>query len=332
MNQLKFHQLHRNREKIKNYLEFLDSDESIESLFDINNNLSSDRINIYKNLYKGIGKTSCYQSILPNNNRLFVKMEYANTLGNSHYSRFWLPYLFIAETAGLIIPNKSNIIDVTSGSAGIALALATKYLGFRSTIIVPDILPVSRKLPMRHQHTEIIEVSGYIDKCINKLIELTNKDDYFPANHSEEKADLITKIFRRIASEYYIEYGSPDYAIIGLGNGTTTTAIFNYFVTKKCNTIKISYHPDIKSGQLIFGLYGQDVKLRHIKSAEEMSDHKYFTNNIKLDEIEEYFKFDTEIRNLGPSSKFGIAIAYKLSKEIKDKTFLTIGYDKNDRY
>jgi cysteine synthase len=332
VNPFVYHQLYRSSNKIKEILDFLDSNKSIIELFDISNNLSQSRKLQYKSLYQGIGNTKCYEAMLPNNNRIFVKMEYANSMGNSHYSRYWLAYLYIAEASGIIIPGETNIIDVSSGSAGIALALATKYLGYKCTIIVPDCLPESRVLPMIANGAELVRVHGYIDKCIVKLLELVDENRFFPTNHSEEKSDLITKVFKRIAIEFSDEHGAPDYAVLGLGNGSTTFAIFDYLSSLNCQSVKVSYHPELSREQLIYGLYGPNVKLRHIELSEKLTDFKFYTNDIILDEINDYFKYDTEIINLGPSSKYGIAISYNLSKTVSNKCFFSIGYDKNDRY
>jgi cysteine synthase len=332
MNPLIFNQVSRHFYKLPRHLDFLKSTEDLYGLFDIPIQLSEERKKLFKRLYQGIGKTGCYTVKLPNNNLLRIKMEYSNSMGNSHYSRYWIPYLFIAESLGLITPNKTKIIEVTSGSAGIALAMVAKELGFHTTIIVPKVLPKNRIQPMMDYGAELVIVDGYIDRCVEKLKSLVKQNGYFPTNHSEEKSDFIINVFSRIAKEYLDVYDFPDYAIIGLGNGTTTYAIFSELKKRDYKTKCISYHPDLTKDQLIFGLYGPNVSLRHIELADALTDKKVFTNDIFMDEIDDYFKCDTEIKNLGPSSKYGIAIAYNIAKKVSNKTILTIGYDKNDRY
>ena len=333
MNPLIFNQVYRYfKKKLPAHWKFLNGTQDLIGFFKIKNQLSEERKKLFKKLYLGIGNTSCYTVQLPNNNLLRIKMECSNPMGNSHYSRYYIPYLFIAESLGLIYPNETNIIDVTSGSAGIALAMASKSLNYKSTIIVPKILPKNRIQPIIDYGAELIIVDGYIDKCIEKLKILVSQNGYLPTNHSEEKSDFIVKVFSRIAQEYLSDHFCPDYAIIGLGNGTTTYAIFNRLKKECCNTKCISYHPDTNKDQLIFGLYGPNVYLRHVELADELADEKIFTNDIQSDEILEYFKGDTEISNLGPSSLYGISISFEIAKKVKNKNFFTIGYDKNDRY
>jgi len=314
-------------------ISFLNGQEDISRLFDLPVKIPIERINIYKQLYRGIGNTSCYKVNLPNNNVLHVKMEYANSGGNSHYSRFWIPYLFIAEALDLIHPGETHIIEVTSGSAGIALSEACKQLGFPLTLIVPEVLPKVRIEPMENNGADLIRVKGYIGGCISKLREMLIKNGYFPTNHSEEKADVLVKIDKRIAVEYFEQYGPPDYAIIGLGNGTSTYAIFDYFrQVAGESTKRITYYPRLDSGQIIFGLYGPNVKLRHVPMALDLAVDCFYTDDIDLSEIKAIYQFDTEISNLGASSLYAIAIARKIAEKVENKTFLTIGYDKSDRY
>jgi cysteine synthase len=327
-----FHQVYEHFNKLPFHQEFIKGNSDLKYLFGLENKISEERKIKYKKLYQGIGNTHCYSVNLPNNNRLKIKMEYSNSMGNNHYARYWIPYLFIAESLELIKPGKTKIIEVTSGSAGIALAMATKELEFDTTIIVPKMLPKNRLQPMIDYGAKLELVDGYIDKCIEKFISLVKQNDYFPTNHSEEKSDFIVNVFSRIGKEFLSSYKCPDYAVIGLGNGTTTYSVFSEFKNRGCNTKCISYHPDLTKSQLVFGLYGPNVNLKHIEMANALTDEKIFTNDIYFNEIDEYFKNDTEIINLGPSSKYGIAIAYNIAKTVSKKTFLTIGYDKNDRY
>ena len=313
MKALLFNKIYRNLGKFPNFIKFMEGKKNIGEIFDLSVNLTDIRSKLYKNTYKFIGETPCYTVYLPNNNTLRIKMECLNPMGNSHYARYWIPYLFIAEELQIIKPFSSHIIDVTSGSAGIALAIAANKLGYDSTIIVPRILPQSRIKPMIENKANVLKVDGYIGKCIDKLIDIIDSNGFFPSNHSEEKSDFITHVFSRIAYEYINQYDYPDYAIIGLGNGTTTYSIFKQF-KKSLKTNCISYHPHLEKEQIVFGLYGPNVKLRHVDIADKITDKKVYTNNINLNIVFDYFKNDTEINSLGASSLYAIAIALEVSR------------------
>lgn len=318
------------REDIK---EFLLSDRPMREIFDFDVPMATDRIALYKNLYKVIEDTACYSVHLPNDNILRIKMEYTNSMGNNHYSRYWIPYLFIAEAFDVINPFESEILEITSGSAGISLAIACKELGYRLSMIIPDMLPEARVKPIRDSGATIIKVNGYIDNCIIKLQELIVDGKYFAANHSEESSNFTVHTFSRIASEYYKKYNAPDYAIIGTGNGTTTEAIFKYFRKKSESTKLYTYHPSTNGNQIILGLFGKSPhKFRHVENAALYADKIHATDDIDLTSVKKYFENDTEITNLGMSSFYGIYLAFLYAQFETGKTFFTIGYDKSDRY
>lgn len=322
----------RHIESLPNHLEFLKGDGDISNIFKLDSPITPERKKLYRKLYSGVGNTNCYTVQLYNDNLLNVKMEYANPMGNSHYARYWLPYLYLGEALEVISPEDSHILEVTSGSAGIALSMATNKLGYETSIIVPSLLPKSRVNPIINSGSNLIKVDGYIDKCIERLREMLNTGNYYATNHSEEKSDIIIYVFSRIIAEYLSEFSPPDYAIIGLGNGTSTLATFRYLQRHSNNTKCITYHPRLDKKEYVLGLYGPNVNLRHVELSKEVTDELRYTSDISLDEVKEVFKYDTEISNLGPSSLYGIQIALELSKKVSNNTFFTIGYDKNDRY
>ncbi len=332
MKNIRFQTIANKIQESDDILSFLEGERKIEGLFDLPNDLPSERIELYKKLYVGIGNTPIYQVNLPNNNKLHIKSEYFNSLGNSHYSRLWVPYLFIAELLRVITPGLSHLIEVTSGNSGIALAMACKALNFQLTLVVPSNLPKGRIEPMLGYGANIVEVNGYIDKCISKLRKLVVSNGLYPCNHSEELADIQVKIMKRIAVEYYNEFGLPDFSVIGLGNGTSTLALFDYFNTIKGNTRNIIFYPDPQKSDIVLGLYSPIVSLRHIEPAMTLADQTIYTSPNALSEVLSYFDFDTEITNFGHSSLYAIYIALEVAKQVSCQTFFTIAYDRIDRY
>ncbi|MCF7859760.1 MAG: PLP-dependent lyase/thiolase [Candidatus Cloacimonetes bacterium] len=320
--------------KRQDVIDFLNSNKPLNYLFDMPFNLPLARIELYKRTYFGIGNTECYKINLKNNNQLYLKMEYLNSMGNTHYSRFWLIYLFLCEAFGIISPNKTKILEVTSGSSGIALARAANIFQYFTTIIVPNILPQTRTSPMNNKYVNVISVPGYIPECIDKLRVLNKETIYFATNHSEEKSDTIIKVFSRIAHEIINEHIDPDYSIIALGNGTSTLAIAKTLKLHNPNTQVWTYKPDFerKPDDIVFGLIVPNIDFRHLKPALSYVDKVLFTTGVDLSEIKNYFQFDTEISNLGFSSLYGIYFAIDLAKSVQEKKILTLGYDKIDRY
>lgn len=304
-------------------------------IFSIENDLPNERVAQYRRAYFGIGDTECYKLNLPNNNELYLKMEYTNAMGNTHYSRFWVVHLFICEILGLIHPGMTEILEVTSGSSGIALALACEKLDFDVTILVPSLLPENRIQPMRRSTTTIVEVPGYIDDCIIRLKEMNDSGNYYVTNHSEEKADVITHVFSRIGYELTRDVPFPiDHAILAMGNGTSTLAIGKALKEENEN-IKISaYRPHFEEhpDEIVFGLIAANIDCRHIPLAMQFVDELEFTSGIDLQPLRTKYRYDTEVNNLGYSSLYGLFLAHKLAEEVEGKRIVTVGYDKIDRY
>ena len=315
-------------------VEFLNGDQDIVEIFDLPSDLPKDRIDKYKRLYSGIGNTPVYQVNLDNNNKLRIKAEYFNRMGNSHYSRAWIPYLFICEELGVITPTDTRLVETTSGNSGIALSMAAKFLNYGLTMVVPSCLPPSRTMRMEKYDANVIKVEGYIEQCIFKMQRLIVSENLFPCNHSEEFADVFVKIMKRIAVEYSRKYGYPDYVIAGLGNGISTTATFS-FLRKGNHTLKaVIFHPDAAS-EIIYGLYtplSPEGRFRHIHETLNLTDERINADKSNASSSRELFYYDTEICNLGDSSLIAIDIAVQKAKECNNKTFLTLAYDKNDGY
>lgn len=324
--------LYRELEKRPKLVEFLEGEKSLSLIFDLIEELNPVRTILYKHLYEGIGNTPIHKIHLENDNVLNIKLECTNQMGNNHYSRYWLVHLALAEAFEIIEPKKTKIIEVTSGSSGISLSLACEHLNYDLTMIVPKSLPNGRTEPMLKAGTKIIKADGYIDACIEKLREMLSQNEYYAANHSEEKSNLITNIFSRMASEQILNEGCPDIAILGLGNGTSTEAVaktFKHF----SNKIKIySYYPAFESNQVVFGLYGPNVELRHIPAAKKLVDENFYTSDTQIRIVKKIFKNDKIITNLGLSSLYAIAFARVLSKKTKGLSYFSLGYDTINRY
>lgn len=318
--------------KRSDILEILKSSDPLSSLFDINTTISKERVSKFRSLYQGVGKTPVQEIDLGNQNRLLLKLECENAAGESHYSRYWVPYLFIAETLGLIAPNETHLLEVTSGSAGIALSEVANKLDYKLTLIIPEKLPDARVRPMIENGAIIVKVPGYIDQCIVELSKLNETGNYFLTNHSEERANIIIDVFRRIALEFLSDFSVADYAVIGLGNGASTEAIFQVFKTNHIDTKKICYHPSLDDYQTVFGLFGPNVELRHVDIAKSLSDEVIEIDQERLNQLKNSSLIEEYYQVYGDSTLIGMAICAEIAKSVKGKTFFSIAYDKRERY
>lgn len=322
------------RELIKNpeLMQFLEGKESISKLFDFKLNMTESRRLFYKDLYYGIGNTPVYKLQLKNENVLNIKLECSNSMGNNHYSRYWIPYLFLSEGLGIIERSNTKIIEVTSGSSGISMSLACEKLGYDLTMIIPESLPKGRTQPMLNAGTKLIKVNGYVDECVFELQRQLQNSNYFAANHSEEKSNLITYIFSRIASEYLVTNGTPDVAVLGMGNGTSTEAVAKTLKENKYNTKIYAYHPSFDSNQTVLGLLAPNITPKHMQPALALVDELLYTSDIEIEFLKTKLKDDRIISSLGFSSLYAIKFATILAEETKGLSFFSIGYDNINRY
>ncbi len=315
----------------KEQLEILNNSEiALPEIFQLAKNISKERVDIYKELYFGVGNTPIYCVNLRNKNRLFIKKETENSFGNNHYSRYWLIYLFLMEDLEIINPQSSKLIEISSGSSGISMSLVCKALGYDLTLIIPEILPTARTKTIVENDTTIIFSKGYIGHCVKIIKEKLIERTYFHPNHSEEPNEIIINVFKRISSEINNQI-NIDYLISGIGNGTSSIALFDY--PYKNGIQKVGYYPFFESQKIIYGLYGPNVKLRHIEKAISLCDKLIDASSIDINWVREQFPYDTEILSLGESSLIGIGIAKLISeKEAQNKNFVTIAYDSILRY
>lgn len=325
--------LYRELIKYPNIISFLEGTSDLQKLFSLLPNISKERISLYESLYNSIGNTPVVTIDLPNRNILYVKQECENDLGNNHYSRYWIIHLALAESLGLI-DKTTPILEISSGSSGIALSMACELLGYSLRIIVPEMLPKGRIEAMERDCTTIIKVPGYLANCKQFFMEEKNRFNYYIPNHSEEKADLITNVFSRIAVEFYRDYGIVDNAILGLGNGSSTYSV-GKTLKKYCPKCKIfSFYPSLTSGKVVYGLYADNLSFIHIiKAQKEGLVYKdMFTDEFQIDGVAHLFPQHPIVTRWGHSSLYAIDIANKLAEQTESESFFTIAYDNIERY
>ena len=90
--------------------------------------------------------------------RVLVKLEKGNP-GGSVKDRVALQMIRDAEEKG-ILKEGATIIEATSGSTGIGLAVIAATRGYRTTIVMPDSMSVERQMLMRAYGAEVVLTPG----------------------------------------------------------------------------------------------------------------------------------------------------------------------------
>lgn len=317
-------------------LDLILGDRPIAELFDLPTTISTDRVAEYKRLYHGVGNTRVKLFALPNGDRVVLKQECTNAVGGSHYSRYWLPYLFIAETLGIIAPNRTHLIEVTSGNSGLTLALAAHPLGYAVTLIAPKMLPAVRLKPLGEAGAHVITVEGYIKECVGQLRRFLTTGQYFTPNHSEEASDLLVHIMRRVALEAIADYPNIISATTALGNGCSAVGLLQPFQQYLPSVKRRIYWPSDDFDTPVLGLCIQEIELRHLNLAKAMAQHVRIHGRLNdvIHGVQE--RIDLLGSNLGWSTYLGL---HAILEALPNSTAMADGqdhfmvcYDSGDRY
>lgn len=105
---------------------------------------------LFKRLMKIPGHTSLESMVLPNGNKLFVKMEFENKPTGSHYDRVYPVLLYALEKVG-ITPEKFVLVETSSGNATPAFGYFAGKLGYETIAFLPAEISEKRKNLTRAQ-------------------------------------------------------------------------------------------------------------------------------------------------------------------------------------
>ncbi len=159
--------------------------------------------------------------------RLALKLEFFNPLG-SVKDRIGLAMVEAAEQEGLISPERSVLVEPTSGNTGIALAFVAAARGYRLIVTMPEGASVERRRMMRLMDAQIeltptqTGMAGAIARA-EQIVASTPgawmpRQFDNPANPQVHAATTAEEIWVDTA-------GEVDAVIGGLGTGGTLTGI-----------------------------------------------------------------------------------------------------------
>lgn len=177
-----------------------------------------------------IGNTSVIklQNVVSNEcAAVWAKLENLNPAG-SIKERIAIRMLEDAEQRGLISPEKTTIIEPTSGNTGISMAFVCAVKGYKLILTMPDNMSLERKQIMAAFRVKLIltdkklEIRGAIDKA-NEI--LKSIPDGFMPQQFINKAN--TEVHSNITGVEIIEQipGKVDAFVAGVGTGGTLTGI-----------------------------------------------------------------------------------------------------------
>ena len=163
----------------------------------------------------------------------------SNLPSESHYVPVYLDIIDSLQRTGLIAADRHILVETTTGNAGAAAAYVAKAMGYSIVVLMPADMPATRIADVRQYLSSpesqlmLTTSGGYVRGMVSELRRflIDHRSGLFgkellPLNHSRrvESVGAMYKIGRTLMSR--IPTGEKlDYAVLALGNGTTTTGL-----------------------------------------------------------------------------------------------------------
>ena len=194
-------------------------------------------MNVFSSVQDLIGNTPVVEIKhipIPNNCRIFAKLEYFNP-GGSVKDRLGLSLIEDAERSGKLLPG-GTIIEPTAGNTGIGVALAAIGKGYKVIFVVPQKFSVEKQTLMRALGADIVNtdtalgMQGAIKKAAELVAETQNA---FSPSQFSNLANPATYT-KTIGPELWRDLdGEIDVFVAGAGSGGTFMGTSTYLKKKK---------------------------------------------------------------------------------------------------
>ncbi len=189
---------------------------------------------IYNNILEALGHTPIIRLshiVEEDCAEILVKYEGVN-IGGSIKTRTAFNMIEEAEKAGEISPDRTIIVEPTSGNQGIGLALVAAVKGYRTIIIMPDSVSEERAKLVRHYGAtvKLIHDAGDIGKAIDECLQMAlrmrdgNPDVFVPQQFDNPNNTMAHK--NGTVREILEEVETPIHGFCsGIGTGGTLTGV-----------------------------------------------------------------------------------------------------------
>ena len=279
------------------------------------------------------------------------KAEFMNP-GGSVKDRTALGIIRAAEADGSLQPC-GTIVEGTAGNTGIGLTLLANALGYKSVVVMPDVMSQEKQdlLELYGADLRVVPTTTYDDPkhYIHQAEKLANK-----LNQKNPGSTIWARQFGNTANRDIHYHTTGKELVEQLGqelNGFVCAAGTGGTLAGVSNALK-EFNPAIKTaladpmGSALFDTFTGNKEPTGGNSLAEGIGLSFVSDNLKLGEIDSYYKisdgealpflFDL-IRNeglcLGGSSAINIAGAVRLAKDLgPGHTIVTMLCDYGDRY
>lgn len=301
---------------------------------------------IYDNILQAIGNTPVIRlSGITDDDmaEILVKYEGVN-IGGSIKTRTAFNMIEAAEKAGEISPDRTTIVEPTSGNQGVGLALVGAVKGYRTIIIMPDSVSEERAKLVRHYGAKVklIHDSGDIGKAIEECLKLAlrmrdeDPNVYVPQQFDNPNNTLAHKngTVRELLEQ--VE-GSIHGFCSGIGTGGTLTGVGEVLKEKNPDIEIWAVEPE-KAAILAGGTIGTHMQMGIGDGIIPAILNREIYDEICVITDEEAIKTAKLLATkegilCGISSGTNVAAALKLAKKLgPGKTVVTLLPDTGERY
>ena len=204
---------------------------------------------VFNSILETIGKTSLIklENLYKNQKvEIYGKFESLNP-GGSIKDRICLNMINKAEEEKLISPDRTTIIEPTSGNTGIGLALICAAKGYKLILTMTEDMSEERRMMLTAYGAEVVltpmenQMQGSIDKCDELLSEI--KDSFSPKQFDNKNNPEVHK--KTTAVEILEQMDSNlDAFVAGVGTGGTISGVGSLLKSKLPNIKIIAVEPD----------------------------------------------------------------------------------------
>ncbi len=176
---------------------------------------------------------------------IVVKLESMNP-ASSVKDRIGVNMINAAERQGLISPDKTVLVEPTSGNTGIALAMVAAARGYRLILLMPETMSAERRAMLKAYGAELILTPGSegMGGCIRRALEVvdTTPNAYMLQQFQNPANPQIHR--QTTAQEIWLDTdGMVDMVVAGVGTGGTITGVAEVLKQKKGTVQMIAVEP-----------------------------------------------------------------------------------------
>ena len=263
--------------------------------------------------------------------KVLCKLEGCNP-GGSIKDRPALYMIEKAEQRGELTKGKI-ILEPTSGSTGIAIAMIGAAKGYQVDLCMPECVSMERRLILEGLGSQVFltPAKSNIDGAIKKAHELLEKDSdkYFMPNQYDNEDNALAH-YETTGPEIMAQTGGTvDYFVAGMGTTGTLMGTAKYLKEKKPSVKIVGVEP--VQGHTIQGLKNMTESIVPKIYKPEILDEKVLVEDGEAFEATRLLAQKEGIF-VGTSSGAAVAVALQIAKRIDHGNIVVILPDRGDRY